>query len=88
MARKHLIFALGMIITAAPASAMLQPAPGSIPPAGTPETRYCLRAEMTGTRIPRVECLTREEWADSDVDVDEAWAKDGVRTFEGPPPTV
>lgn len=91
MARKEVIVALGMIAFGAPASAtMVQPYPDQPPmaPAGTPETRYCLRAEMTGTRIPRIECLTREEWADADVDVEEAWAKDGVRTIEGPPPTV
>jgi len=51
-------------------------------PPGTPDTEYCLRVEpITGTRIGGIKCLTREEWAEGDVDVDEAWARDGVKVI-------
>lgn len=81
MTHKGLILGLGLI-AAAPVYAAVYPAEGPIAPAGTPDTRYCLRVEpITGTRIGGIECLTREEWAEGDVDVDEAWAMDGVRTI-------
>lgn len=90
MAYRHLVLALGMVGAAVPLSATaFDPSIGYGAPAGTPATLYCLRTEpITGTKIGRIECLTREQWADGEVDVDEAWAKDGVRTIEGPPPTV
>ena len=70
------VFALGLLVMASPLAASQTL---GAPPAG-PETRYCLRVEpITGTRIGGIRCLTREEWADGDVDVDEVWAKDGVR---------
>jgi hypothetical protein len=78
---KKLVAALGALISASPLSAtILQPVPAAAPPPSSPATEYCLRVEpITGTRIGGIECLTREEWAEGDVDVDEAWAKDGVR---------
>jgi hypothetical protein len=83
MPHKQVVLALGMLVVAAPRPAS-QPDPYAAPamaaPAGAPDTKYCLRTEpITGTRIPVIECLTRAEWADGDVDVDEAWAKDGVK---------
>jgi hypothetical protein len=80
MAHKQ-VFALGLLIMASPlAASQTEVAPTfGAPPAG-PEARYCLRVEpITGTRIGGIRCLTREEWADGDVDVDEVWARDGVR---------
>ena len=51
-------------------------------PAGNPETRYCMYIEaITGSRIEKVKCWTREEWAEQGVDVDKDWAKEGVRTI-------
>ena len=51
-------------------------------PEGTSETRYCMNIEATtGTRIERVKCWTRKQWADQGVDVDEAWAEEGVRVI-------
>ena len=48
-------------------------------PSGTSETRYCLRvAALTGSNVETIQCWTRSEWADQDVDVDQAWARDGV----------
>ena len=51
-------------------------------PEGTSETRYCMNIEApTGTRIERVKCWTREQWADQGVDVDKAWAEEGVKVI-------
>ena len=34
---------------------------------------------ITGTRIETIECRTRDDWAQLEVDVDEEWAENGVR---------
>ena len=45
---------------------------------------YCLKMEpITGTRIGSVLCWTRQEWAENDVDLDEAWGEDGVEVIGG-----
>ena len=36
---------------------------------------------ITGSRIEQVKCWTRAEWAGNGVDVDEDWAREGVRTI-------
>jgi len=67
------MFAAVLSMTVAVSPAVAQAPPGS------PDTRYCLRVEpITGSHIPSVACLTREEWAEGNVDVDKAWAEDGV----------
>ena len=83
MAYRKLAIALGMIAAASPVSATSQhPDAATGAPAGTPETRYCMRIEaITGSRIEEVKCWTREEWAENGVDVDQDWAKEGVRTI-------
>lgn len=71
MAHKAVAVALTMIVAVSPAAAQAPP--------GTPQTKYCLRVEpITGSHIPSVACLTREEWAEGNVDVDKVWAEDGV----------
>ena len=51
-------------------------------PAGTADTRYCMRVDaFTGSRIERVKCWTREQWAEQGVDVDRDWPREGVRTI-------
>ena len=51
-------------------------------PAGTPDTRYCLRVDPpTGSRIETIQCRTRDEWAQLDVNVDEEWAQNGVKVI-------
>ena len=86
MALRELADALAVIVAASPVSAT-EPDRDAIPaaaPAGTADTRYCLRVEPhTGSRLESVECWTREEWAAADVDVDEEWPKEGVRVIEG-----
>ena len=78
---KQLIVALSLIVAASHLSAS-QPGPTreSMAPPGMPSTRYCLRVEPnTGSRMETVQCRTREEWAELDVDVDLEWADNGVR---------
>jgi hypothetical protein len=80
MSRKALALALGMIM-ASPAAAYPAPVPPEAP-AGTPDTRYCMRVDaITGSRIETVQCWTRAEWTDQGVNVDEDWAKEGVRVI-------
>jgi hypothetical protein len=83
MAYGNLVIALSMIVTVAPVSATTFEPPATTPaPPGTAQTRYCLRVEpQTGSRIESVECWTREEWAEAGVDVDQEWAKEGVRVL-------
>ena len=80
MAHKKWLFALSMVAFASPLAAsepdLTRPASA---PAGTPETKYCMRIEaVTGTRLESVKCWTREEWAEQGVDVDKDWPKEGV----------
>ena len=80
MSHKVWLIALGMVATSSPLLAS-QPDPNrlKVAPAGTPQTRYCMKIEaVTGTRLERVECWTRQEWADQGVDVDHDWPKEGV----------
>jgi hypothetical protein len=82
MAYKEVLLALGMIVATSPVSAGL-PQPAREPaPTAPPDARYCLRVEpVTGSRIETIECNTREEWAQLEVDVDKEWADNGVRVI-------
>ena len=74
MAHQRLILAFGIAAAAAPGPLFGQA------PAGSPETRYCMRIEaVTGSRLEETKCWTRAEWAAHEVDVDRDWAKEGVR---------
>jgi hypothetical protein len=74
------LFAACLAMTAAPALAAPE-TQGPAPP-GTDMTRYCIRVEaLTGSHIETVQCWTRAEWADQDVDVDQVWSRDGVRVI-------
>jgi hypothetical protein len=80
MAHKTIFLALGMIVAATAASAANPPPPPENPaPTDSAGTRYCLRiGPLTGHISETVECWTRYEWADQDVDLDKEWAKNGV----------
>jgi uncharacterized protein YjhX (UPF0386 family) len=39
-------------------------------------------APITGSRIETIRCETREEWALLEVDLDNEWAKEGVRVID------
>jgi len=81
MAYREMIVALSMIAVAVPVSAAnYQPTPGAGAPEGSATTRYCLRVDpITGSRIETIQCRTRDEWAQLEVDVDQEWAENGVR---------
>jgi len=79
MARTWIIAAV-MVAVAAPAfGTTAQPSSMSQAPAGTPQTKYCMRVDpITGSLVQTVQCWTREEWAEQGVDVDREWAKNGI----------
>ena len=80
MALKALIVALGAITSTA-AMASVQPADTSVP-AGSESTRYCMQVDpATGSRMETIQCYTRAEWAQLDVDLDKEWAENGVKTL-------
>jgi len=82
MAHKKVLIALSMIAAASPVSASQTDEVTIMAPAAGPDARYCLRIEaITGSRIERVLCWTRQEWAENDVDVDREWAREGVRVI-------
>lgn len=79
MAHMKLVLAFSVIAAATPAWAAREDRPATAP-AGTPETRYCMRIYAgTGSLIEQTRCWTREQWANRGVDVDKDWPKEGVR---------
>lgn len=72
-------------ITFAASAAMsmtLQPIPAAPAPPGGPNTLYCMHVDpVTGSNVQTIQCWTREEWAEQDVDVDKEWAKNGVKVI-------
>ena len=74
------LVALSLVAAASPLSAT-QPDPGvgMGAPLAPPDARYCLHVgPLTGSLVETVECWTREEWVDQDVNIDKEWAKEGV----------
>ena len=70
-----------MLGASAASAATFQPV-NSPAPTGTPETRYCLRVgPLTGNLVETVECWTRKQWAEQGVNVDQEWAREGVRVI-------
>jgi len=61
------------IILTATAAILATPATASRPAAQNgPATVYCVQHEAeTGTRIRRQECLTKKQWADRGINIDE-----------------
>lgn len=72
----------GFVVALSMAMAALPTPPGNSAPEGTPSTRYCLRVDpIIGSRIETIQCMTREQWAELDIDVDQEWAQNGVRVI-------
>ncbi|HLO21754.1 MAG TPA: hypothetical protein VK192_14860 [Sphingomicrobium sp.] len=91
MAYKEALAALSMIAIASPVAASqpepAMPAANESAPPGPADARYCLRVDpVIGSRIATVLCETREQWAMLEVDLDQEWAKEGVRVIppQGP----
>lgn len=80
MAHRAFAFALGLLVVPSPLVAANPPPPPENPaPTDAPGTRYCMRVDpITGNLVQTVQCWTRAEWADQDVDLDKEWAKNGV----------
>ncbi|MES2001222.1 MAG: hypothetical protein V4444_02770 [Pseudomonadota bacterium] len=83
MAWREVAIALIMVAGAMPVAASQSL---ESPPQGAPEApsdaRYCLWVEAaTGTRLETIQCWTRAEWAEMEVDVDQEWAQEGVRVI-------
>jgi len=81
MAVKIAVATLGLIAGAAPLSAASHVPDPPVAPAGTEATRYCMKIEITGSRVEEVKCWTRAQWAEQEVDVDKEWADNGVRVL-------
>ncbi len=82
MAPTKWILALSLIAAAPLSAASEGRTRMTTAPAGTAETKYCMRIEaLTGTLIELVKCWTREQWAEQGVDVDREWPKEGIRTI-------
>jgi hypothetical protein len=85
MSHRKTAMTFGLILAAA-APALAQPAERDEmagAPAAGPDARYCLRVEaVTGSRVERIRCWTRERWAGMGVDLDREWAREGVRIIE------
>ncbi len=76
MAHTTLIAALSAILAGSAAAAQPELVQGTGAPPAPPDALYCLRTEaVTGTRLEDVQCWTREQWAEQDVDLDKEWAK-------------
>ena len=82
MALKLTIAALAIAAAAAPLSATRpEPSEPGRAPAASETAKYCLNIEITGSRVEKVLCLTRQEWVEQEVDVDKEWAENGVRVI-------
>lgn len=85
MSHRKLAMTLGLIV-AGVSPVLAQPVERDMmmgAPAAGPDARYCLRVEaVTGSRVERIRCWTRERWAGLGVDVDREWAREGVRVVE------
>lgn len=85
MSHRKLAAAFSLIVVAVPPVLAHPPEQDYITgaPAAGPDARYCLRVEaVTGSRVERIRCWTRERWAGLGVDVDREWAREGVRVIE------
>ena len=88
MAWKNALLASILIAGAVPAAATQSHHDDHTATLGAPDAPdgalYCLKMEpITGTRIGSILCWTRQEWADNEVDLDKAWAEDGIEVIGG-----
>lgn len=87
MAYKQLFVILSMIVATSPLSATQTKAgPEGAAPQAPAYARYCLKVDpVTGSRMETIRCETRDGWADLGVDVDQEWARWGVRIIATKP---
>jgi hypothetical protein len=78
MALGRLTLALCAIAAASPGAASVVPQDAPTENDG-PDVLYCMHIEaITGSRLERIVCWTRAEWAQNEVDLDRDWPKEGV----------
>ena len=81
--RSTKILAAALTIAASPVMASQSTEMTEGAPQASPGALYCLKVEAnTGTRLETVQCYTRDEWAQMEVDVDKEWAKEGVKVID------
>lgn len=82
MAWKTILLASIMVAGAMPVLASQSDIAKARAPDASAGALYCLRVEAaTGTRLETVQCWTRDQWAEMEVDVDAEWAAEGVRVI-------
>lgn len=80
---RKIILASILALAAAPLAASQEMPMNEGAPPASEDALYCLRVEAAlGTRLETVQCHTRAEWADMEVDVDADWAEEGVRVID------
>ena len=62
-------------VSAAGAAQTQNPGATKAKPASTKETKFCFTVEGMGSRLAKVECKTKGEWARDGVDIDEELKK-------------
>jgi hypothetical protein len=73
---KLITLAASCLAVATPAMSAESPQTNSVAAKPAPEKTYCLQFGLdTGSRINRVECKTKRDWARLGVDIDEVLAK-------------
>ena len=73
-----LILATTPLLAQAPATHSMTGAP-----AAGPNAKYCMKVEPApGRLVEEVRCWTRDQWSEQGVDVDKAWAREGVSVRE------
>lgn len=87
MAYTKLVVALSTILASSAAWAtQAVPAPEGAAPPAPAYARYCLKVDpATGSRMETIRCETRDAWADLGVDVDQEWAKWGIKVVTSRP---
>lgn len=77
---KNIFFAAAAISCLVGSAALAEPADDVVPaasaatastaaPAKSDARRYCITETPTGSRMPRKQCQTRQEWANEGVDI-------------------
>ena len=85
MVHKHCLAVIGLLLAASPVGATGRENPPSDTPTASANGKYCLRVEaVTGSKVEKIECMTREEWVAQGVDLDREWAREGV-VLDGQP---
>ena len=84
MSNKKLAILSGLIAATTPILAQASPTNATTgAPAAGPNAKYCMRVEPApGRLVEEVRCWTRDQWSEQGVDVDKAWAREGVSVRE------